>query len=102
MYNRKLARRLGLATYCTASLTEPVTVHGTYKCTRGHAHYASWLNHRPTVSPIGYDWAFLAALSAADDAAIAVADAGSRAYAAEHNRILEERGYGAVVLKTRP
>ena len=97
-YDYKKARALGLIAHCEATLTEPVTISGCYRCTAGHTHHVSWGGSQPRVSQTGYDPAFYAALDTADDEAFAVADDNTQAYQSAYDEVLRRLGYGAVVL----
>ena len=101
MYDRKKARSLGLTTHCTATTVQPITCNGTYRCTAGHAHSVAWASQNPRLSTTGYDWAFLAALDAADDRAICSGDPGTSAYVEAFNAVLTEHGYASVLLDSR-
>ena len=98
MYDRIKAARQGLMTHCEAQLLEPVTLSGSYRCTAGHAHSVQWMRGHPSVSQMGYDWSFLAALDAADEAAIIAGNPGTTAYARAYNAVLRDRGYASVSL----
>ena len=98
MYDRTEATRQGLIVHCEATLLEPVTVSGTYRCIQGHAHSVQWMQGHPAVSQTGYDWAFLAALNAADEAAIIAGNPGTTAYNRAYYAVLRDRGYESVGL----
>jgi hypothetical protein len=97
MWNRDAARARGLITHCEASLIEPVTMSGQYKCTEGHAHSVQWMQGHPRVSQTGYDWAFLGALDDADEAGILVDSPETPAYSAAYRTIMTARGYADVL-----
>lgn len=98
MFNRDKALFSGLIQECHATLRNPVTVSGYYRCQEGHSHYVSWSDGFPQVSSTGYLPEFLAALEKAEEAALAKAEAGSRAYTALHNAVLRDAGFGEVCL----
>ena len=98
MYDRLEAIRQGLITHCEAQLLEPVTVSGIYRCAEGHAHSVQWMQGHPAVSQTGYDSAFLAALNAADEAALIAGNPDSRAYCATYAAVLRDRGYASLAL----
>jgi hypothetical protein len=98
MFDHKKALELGYIVHCVASLVEPVTVSGQYRCTEGHAHFVSWRNREVRVSPHGYQWNFLAAVDAADDAATAAYHPEKEDYARIYNEVLTAHGFAAVIL----
>lgn len=99
MYNRQKAHRLRLiTTQCDASFPQPVTVSGTYRCTEGHCHIVHWSSGTMSISPTGYQPDFLAAVEAADTAALCVGDPETREYQGAYDAVLNQRGYGAVLL----
>ena len=98
MYDRVEATRQGLIVHCEATLLDPVTMSGTYRCTEGHAHSVQGMQGHPAVSQTGYDWAFLGALNAADEAALIADNPDSPAYCATYAAVLRDRGYASVAL----
>ena len=100
MYDRAKARDLGLITYCQAPCPEIQTVPGLsiYRCEKGHAHRVSWTFDIPHISIEAYNWAFLLALDAADDAAMGDQEQTNSAYHRRFNASLEKAGYGAVLV----
>ncbi len=96
------ANDAGLMIHCAANLTQPVTTHGYYHCTLGHAHYVSWLGRVPQVSRTGYDWAFVGAVDKADEAAICAGHPSSMAYEHAYRDSIRASGYGHLLLPESP
>ena len=98
MYNRVAAKHRGLITQCDAVLADPVTMSGMYRCIQGHLHSVQWMQGHPAISKTGYDSVFLAALNAADEAALIAGNPGSQAYCATYAAVLRDRGYASLAL----